>query len=112
MMAPYLLRLLVPLPGRVFRHPQRGGPGGGRGRLRRRARRAAHAAAPAGRFLLALRLLPAALALFVVAGLCVPSYLWLEPETGPEEVGAGCLAAAILAAVLWGTSTARGRCAP
>jgi Zn-dependent protease with chaperone function len=62
----------------------------------------------AGRLLLGLRLLPAALALFVVAGLCVPSYLWLEPKSGGEEVGAGCLAAAILAAVLWTVSTARG----
>ena len=62
----------------------------------------------AGRFLLALRLLPAALALFVVGGLCVPSYLWLEPESGVEEVGAGCLAAAMLAAALWTLSTARG----
>jgi Zn-dependent protease with chaperone function len=62
----------------------------------------------AGRFLLALRLLPAALGLFVVAGICVPSYLWLEPETNTEELGAGCLAAAILAAVLWTVSTVRG----
>ena len=62
----------------------------------------------ASRFLLALRLLPASLALFVVAGLCVPSYLWLEPETSAEEVGVGCLSAATLAAVLWLTSTARG----
>ena len=62
----------------------------------------------AERFLLALRLLPAALALFVVAGLCVPSYLWLEPEISAEEVGAGCLTAAILAAALWTISTARG----
>jgi len=62
----------------------------------------------AGRLLLALRLLPAALALFVVGGVCVPSYLWLEPGTGAEEVGAGCLAAAALTAVLWTISAARG----
>jgi Zn-dependent protease with chaperone function len=62
----------------------------------------------AGRFLLALRLLPAALALAVVGGLCVPSYLWLEPKRGLEEVGARCLAAAFLAAALWSISTARG----
>ena len=63
----------------------------------------------AGRFLLVLRLLPAALAQFVfVAGLCVPSYLWLEPEINAEEVGAACLAAAVLAAVLLTISTARG----
>jgi hypothetical protein len=62
----------------------------------------------AGRFLLTLRLLPSVLALAVVAGLCVPSYLWLEPESGLEEVGAGCLAAAILAAAMWTVSIARG----
>jgi Zn-dependent protease with chaperone function len=62
----------------------------------------------AERFLLMLRLLPAALALFVVAGICVPSYLWLEPEISAEEVGAGCLTAALLAAALCTISTARG----
>ena len=62
----------------------------------------------AERFLLMLRLLPAALALFVVAGICVPSYLWLEPEISAEEVGAGCLTVAILGAALWTFSTARG----
>ena len=61
----------------------------------------------AGRFLLTLRLLPAALALFVVIGLCVPSYLWLEPETNTEELGSGCLAAAFLAAGLWTMSAVR-----
>jgi hypothetical protein len=55
-----------------------------------------------------LRLMPAALALFVVAGICVPSYLWLEPEVSAEEVGAGCLTAAILASAIWTISTARG----
>ena len=55
-----------------------------------------------------LRLLPAALALFVVVGICVPSYLWLEPEINAEEVGAGCLTAAILAAALWTISVGRG----
>jgi len=61
----------------------------------------------AGRCLLAVRLLPAALALFVVAGLCVPSYLWLEPATGAEEVGAVCLTAALVAAALWTVAAAR-----
>jgi len=60
-----------------------------------RAIRAARRMRPRGaeRFLLMLRLLPAALALLVVAGVCVPSYLWLEPEISAEEVGAGCLTA-------------------
>jgi Zn-dependent protease with chaperone function len=75
-----------------------------------RAIRAARRMRPRGaeRFLLMLRLLPAALALLVVAGVCVPSYLWLEPEISAEEVGAGCLTAAILAAALCVISTARG----
>src|ERR1035437_8102494 len=108
MMAPYLLRLLCLCLAAFFViHSVTGlvvaasGPAAGRAARGMRPR-------SAGRFLLALRLLPAALALFVVAGLCVPSYLWLEPETNAEEVGAGCLAAAILAAALWPLSTARG----
>ena len=46
------------------------------------------------RLLLALRLFPAAFALFVVAGLCTPSYLYLEPKEAPEEMGLACLVAA------------------
>ncbi|HJX96969.1 MAG TPA: hypothetical protein VJ324_15190, partial [Candidatus Acidoferrum sp.] len=34
----------------------------------------------AARFLIALRMLPFALATLFVVGLCVPSYLWLEPS--------------------------------
>ena len=108
MMAPYLLRLLCLCLAVFFvLHCAVGlivalsGPAAVRAARRMRPRLA-------GRFLLALRLLPAALALFVVAGLCVPSYLWLEPETNAEEVGPGCLAAAILAAALWTISGARG----
>src|ERR1039457_4972341 len=108
MMAPYLLRLLCLCLAVFFViHSVLGlvvalsGPAGVRAARRMRPR-------SAGKFLLALRLLPALLALFVVAGLCVPSYLWLEPETSAEELGAGCLAAAILAAAVWAISTARG----
>src|SRR5450759_5935048 len=101
MMAPYLLRLLCLCLAAFFVIHSvvglvvaAGGPAAVRAARRMRPR-------SAGRFLLALRLLPAALAVFVVAGICVPSYLWLESESGVEEVGAGCLAAAILAAALW-----------
>lgn len=48
----------------------------------------------AARWLLLLRLLPPALAAIMVAAVCVPSYLWLEPDGGAEHVGAACLAAA------------------
>ncbi|HLK66285.1 MAG TPA: hypothetical protein VKU19_22780 [Bryobacteraceae bacterium] len=58
------------------------------------ARAAAH-------WLLALRLAPPAIALFVVAALCVPSYLWLEPEAASEEIGVPCLLAAVLGAMVW-----------
>jgi len=54
----------------------------------------------AARFLLALRLAPAALAAFAVAGLCAPSYLWLEPAATSEEVGLVCLLAALFGAAL------------
>ena len=108
MMAPYLLRLLCLCLAAFFViHSVVGllvaltGPAAVRAARRMRPRLA-------GRFLLALRLLPAALALFVVAGLCVPSYLWLEPEINAEEVGAACLAAAVLAAALGTISTTRG----
>lgn len=108
MMTPYLLRLFCLCLAVFFViHSGAGlvaaliGPAAVRtaGRMRPRS---------AARFLLALRLLPALLALFVVAGLCVPSYLWLETEKSVEEVGAGCLAAAVLAAILWTMSTVRG----
>jgi len=59
------------------------------------------------RLLLALRLFPAAFALFVVAGLCTPSYLYLEPKGAPEEMGPACLAAALMGLALWGQSLAR-----
>ena len=49
-------------------------------------------------FLLTLRLLPAAFSAMVVAALCVPSYLRFEPRVAEEQVGALCVAAAILGA--------------
>jgi hypothetical protein len=59
-----------------------------------------------------LRLLPSLLTSFAVACLCVPSYLWLEPEVVSERVGAGCLVAALLgAAVLAGGAVRTARAA-
>jgi len=57
--------------------------------------------------LLALRLLPAAFGLAAVAGLCVPSYLWLEPPSTGEEVGFACLAAALLCLACFAIALAR-----
>jgi Zn-dependent protease with chaperone function len=62
----------------------------------------------AARLLLALRLLPVSLAVFVVASLCVPSYLWLEPDAAVERMGWGFLTAAALGAAVWSISLARG----
>jgi beta-lactamase regulating signal transducer with metallopeptidase domain len=54
----------------------------------------------AARWLLTLRLLPAAFATLVVAALCVPSYLRFEPRVAGEEVGIACVFAAILGAAI------------
>jgi len=51
----------------------------------------------AARFLFILRMLPAVLGITVVLGLCVPSYLWLEPQIASERVGFACLLLAALA---------------
>jgi Zn-dependent protease with chaperone function len=61
----------------------------------------------AARFLLALRLLPASLAALFVLGLCVPSYLWLEPSVTTEQVGPLCVLFGILALAACAVSVAR-----
>lgn len=61
----------------------------------------------AARLLFALRILPLALAAFVVSTLCVPSYLWFEPRADAERVGIACFVAALLGAVIWAMSVAR-----
>jgi hypothetical protein len=53
----------------------------------------------AARFLFCVRLLPLALGAGAVLGLCVPSYIWLEPYGTFERVGLVCLALAFLAAI-------------
>jgi len=60
------------------------------------------------RCLLVLRLLPAAGAAIVVIAVCLPSYLWLEPEAPTERVGFACLAAALLGIAIWSVSLVRG----
>jgi Zn-dependent protease with chaperone function len=61
----------------------------------------------AARFLFSLRLLPLALGVATVIGLCIPSYLWLEPLGTPERVGLVCLTLAVLAAASCALSIAR-----
>ena len=63
----------------------------------------------AARFLFSLRMLPAVLSVFLVAGLCAPSYLWLEPRTATsEEIGILCLGFSIIALAMWTISLMRG----
>jgi beta-lactamase regulating signal transducer with metallopeptidase domain len=65
----------------------------------------------AARLLLGLRLLPFALAVLFVLGLCVPSYLWLEPTASSERVGLVCGVLGFLGAATWLISLARtARC--
>jgi Zn-dependent protease with chaperone function len=59
------------------------------------------------RLLLGLRLFPAAFAIFVVAGLCTPSYLYLEPQGAPEEMGVACMVAAMAGLAAWSFSVTR-----
>jgi len=61
----------------------------------------------AARFLLAVRLLPCALGISAVLALCVPSYLWLEPQASSERIGWACLAPALLGAAGWIVSLVR-----
>jgi Zn-dependent protease with chaperone function len=49
----------------------------------------------AARFLFALKISPAVLGLFTVLALCIPSYLWLEPEASQEQLGWVCIAASL-----------------
>jgi hypothetical protein len=60
------------------------------------------------RLMLALRLAPAAIAGAIAAGLCAPSYLWFEPETGLEQIGLFCVGAALTGAWLCAAGIARG----
>ena len=63
---------------------------------------------PAARLLFWLRTAPVAVTLFLVAGFCVPSYVWLEPDISGERVGAACLLAAGMGGVVWAVSLLRG----
>ncbi len=61
----------------------------------------------AARFLLGMRLFPAASSLLLVAGLCAPSYLLLEPPSTQEEVSLWCMGAALLCLALLAVSAVR-----
>lgn len=59
------------------------------------------------RFLFILRMLPPLLGATVVLGLCVPSYLWLEPQIASERVGFACLLLAALSGAACSRSLVR-----
>src|SRR5208282_6468912 len=61
----------------------------------------------AARLLLMVRLAPPCLAMAAVLGLCVPSYLWFEPEASGERMGIACLVTAILGVLVWAIAFAR-----
>ena len=61
----------------------------------------------AARILFTLRMLPVALAALFVFGLCIPSYVWLEPAVTAEQVGPLCAVLGILAAAACSISVAR-----
>ena len=61
----------------------------------------------AARFLFALRMFPLLLAALFVIGLCVPSYLWLEPGGTAERVGFLCVVLGLFGAAIWFASLAR-----
>src|SRR5438309_1012798 len=61
----------------------------------------------AARFLFTARMLACALGAGAVLGLCVPSYLWLEPPASSERVGWACLTLALVGAATWFGSLAR-----
>jgi Zn-dependent protease with chaperone function len=63
--------------------------------------------AAAARLVLALRVLPLFLSALFVVGLCVPSYLWLEPAATAERVGLLSTLLGLLGAAIWFVSIAR-----
>ncbi|MDE3165262.1 MAG: hypothetical protein KGN36_05605 [Acidobacteriota bacterium] len=62
----------------------------------------------AARTMLWLRWAPAIAGLLVVGAVCVPSYLRYEPGNTGEELGAFCVAGAVLALAVWTGAAIRG----
>jgi len=65
----------------------------------------------AARFLFLLRVLPSLLGVTVVFVLCIPSYIWFEPQMASERVGLVCLFLAALAGIACFRSLGRTACA-
>jgi Zn-dependent protease with chaperone function len=62
----------------------------------------------AARFLFAVRCAPVVVSSFLIAGFCIPSYVWWEPDIAGERVGWFCLIAAVLGTAVWVLSISRG----
>lgn len=107
MIAPYVLRLLCLCLASFF--VVNGVAGLTAGFASRVAVRMAEKMRPrlAARFLFCVRLLPFLLGIGAVLALCIPSYLWLEPNGTFERVGLACLTLALLAAASWLLSIVR-----
>ena len=61
----------------------------------------------AARLLFAIRVSPLVLTLLAVLGFCIPSYLWLEPESAGERVGFVCILLAVSGLVIWASALLR-----
>jgi hypothetical protein len=61
----------------------------------------------AARLLFAIRVSPLVLTLLAVLGFCIPSYLWLEPETAGERVGLVCMLTALSGLVIGASALLR-----
>ena len=59
-------------------------------------------------FLLLVRFFPLVGSAIVTLGICLPSYLWLEPGFAEESVGLGFICAALCGILLWSSSLLRG----
>jgi len=65
--------------------------------------------ARAASLLFFIRMFPAGFSVLITAGLCVPSYLWLEPRSAASEgIGWLCLGFSMLTVLLWAVSIRRG----
>jgi len=62
----------------------------------------------AARWLFVLRLLPSLGAASIVLFVCLPSYLWFEPDAPGERVSIACISTAVLGIAICGASLARG----
>jgi Zn-dependent protease with chaperone function len=61
----------------------------------------------AARFLFAFRLFPFGFGSAIVLGLCIPSYLWLEPQGNSERIGLACLLLTLCGIAGWVGSVVR-----